>query len=428
MADDSNRAARWLLRILIAVLVMLVAGVGIGLPVSFVAQRGRQLSNQITASRGVAMDRRVRGVEPTLALAPAVDSGISPDSAGRTLHALVTALQRAPSRRSGRAPEQPRAPYVPFPSVYAEDAPFRDLPKSGTPLPDPAPLFARALQGFSREERLWLQDVAEHPVWALHAVVARAPAVDILGGRFVLPFEADTDPFALTITSLTTNNTLVVANGLRASLLLANGERAEAERLLRESIGFGRALMTGPWMMDELMGIAVIGRARTLLTEFYAAVGDQRAEALRAMSAPSETSAMSDERAARAEALAADLPARERQRIAEIRDPGLRTAVRLERLSTLGLLQCTTLRGVLLGSSDAVTAVYAFARDSVARYESERELIRIASEVPASLAGEGRVASRRLPPRAWLLDAWGRLLGSRRIQGCARVLAGYRAM
>jgi hypothetical protein len=113
--------------------------------------------------------------------------------------------------------------------------------------------------------------------------------------------------------------------------------------------------------------------------------------------------------------------------VAEIRDPNLRTSERLERLSSLGLLQCTTLRGVFLGPATEVTAVFAWARDSVARYESERELIRISAEVPASLAGEGSVSSRRLMPRAWMLDAWGRLVGSPRIQGCARVLAGYRA-
>lgn len=428
MGQDADRVARRVLRALVAVLVFLVIGMGVGLPVSFVRQRGQQLSDQIVGSRGAVMELRLRSIAPLLALAPPMDSGIAPDSAGRALHAMLTTLRREPSQRAARIPEHPGATYVPFPSLYAEDAPFRDLATPGISLPDPAPLFVRAIEGFSREERLWLLDVAEHPVWPLHAVVARAPAVDILGGRFVLPFPPRTDPFSLTITSIATNNTLVAANGLRAALLLADGRRAEAERTLRESIGLGRALMTGPWMIDELMGVAAIGRARLLLTAFYDAVGDPRGDSLRAEAAATETRGVTDERAARGAALAVDVAARASQRVAEIRDPRLRTAVRLERLSNLGLLQCTTLRGVLFGPSDEVTAVFAWARDSIARYESERELIRLASEVPVTLTGAGRVASRRLVARAWLLDAWGRLLGSERIQGCARALAGYRSL
>ena len=427
MAQDSDRTAQRLGRVLLALLAVFVMAVMVGMPISFVVQRGRQYSDQLIGSRGAQLDHRLRGLAATLAFAPPRDTTVTPDSAGRAVHAMLTTLRRPSASRVERVPERPAATHVPFPSLYAEDAPLRELPATGTPLPDAAPLFARAVLGLSRAERLWLQDVAEHPVWPLFALVARAPALDLLGGRFELPFPAGTDPFSIPILSISGNNQLVVANGLRASLLLAEGRRVEAERTLRESIGFGRALLTGPWMIDEMMGVTAIGRAAVLLTAYYDAVGDPRADSLRAATQPAASSALADERAARASALADDHSARERRRVAEIRDSNLRTSERLERLSSLGLLQCTTLRGVFLGPTDEVTAVFAWARDSVARYESERELIRISAEVPESLAGEGSVPSRRLVPRAWLLDAWGRLLGSRRIQGCARVLAGYRA-
>jgi len=427
MASGSDRAARRLLRVLSAVLVLLLVALTVGMPISFVLQRGRQFSDQLVGSRGTQLAYRLRGLGPALTFAPPLDSSITPDSAGRALQATLTSLRPPSARHAIRKSERPPAPYTPFPSLYAADAPFRDLPPTGTPLPDPTPLFERALRGLSREERLWLQDVAEHPVWPLFEVVARAPAVDVLGGRFETPFPAGSDPFSLSIMSLTNNNQLIIANGLRAALFLAEGRRADAERMLRESIGFGRALLTGPWMIDEVMGAATIARATSQLAAFYDAVGDPRADSLRAAPQSADAAGRAVEGAARARALADDHRARERRRVAEIRDPTLRTSERLERVSSLGLLQCTTLRGVFLGPSDEVTAVFAWARDSVARYESERELIRISAEVPASLAGEGSVPSRRLVPRAWMLDAWGRLVGSPRIQGCARVLAGYRA-
>jgi hypothetical protein len=427
MASGNDRAARRLLRALATLLVLLLVALAVGMPISFVLQRGGQFSNQLIGQRGTALQHRLRVLGPALAYAPSLDSTISPDSAGRAMHTTLTTLRPPRARSAVPVSERPAASFVPFPSLFAEDAPFRDLPPTGTPLPDPTPLFARAVRGLSPTERLWLQDVAEHSVWPIFAVVARASEVDILGGRFALPFPAGTEPFALPIMSVTTNNQLTIANGLRASLYLADGRRADAERALREAIGFGRALLTGPWMIDEVMGAATINRAVSLLIAYYDAVGDARADSLRAAPKFAASAVRADEGEERVRALADDRRARERRVVAEIRDPNLRTSERLERLSLLGLLQCTTLRGVFLGPTAEVTAVFAWARDSVARYESERELIRISAEVPASLAGEGRVSSRRLVPRAWMLDAWGRLTGSPRIQGCARVLAGYRA-
>jgi hypothetical protein len=427
MAQDSDRAARRLLGWLATVLVILLVGLAVGSPLSFVTQRGRQYSDLMVGSRSVQLENRLRGLGPALQVAPPLDAAITPDSAGRTLHAMLTTLRPLVARSGRRVPERPAAPRVPFPSLYAEDAPFGDLPATSTSLPDPSPLFARAQQGLSRSERLWLQDVAEHPAWPMFAVLARASATDMLGGRFELPFPDGTDPGSLPIMPFASTSELIVANGLRASLFLADGRRAEAEGALREAIGFGRALLGGTWIIDDVMGAAAVRRATLQLIDYYKAVDDPRAHTLRAALDSAEAGGRADARISRADALAEDLRARERRRVAEIRDSTLRPSERLERLSSLGLLQCARLRSVLFGPSDEVTAVFAWARDSLARYESERELIRISSEVPASLAGEGGVPSRRLGPRAWLLDAWGRLLGNQRMQGCARVLAGYRA-
>lgn len=427
MAQDTDRTARRLVRVLVALPLVLLLALSVAMPASLVVQRGRQYSDQLVGSGGAQLVNRLRALGPALAFAPPLDSAISPDSAGRALHTMLTTLRPPSAQRVARVLERPASPHVPFPSLYAEDAPFRDLPASGTPLPNPAPLFARAVKGLSRTERLWLQDVAEHPLWPSFAVVAHAPAADVFGGRFALPFPDGTDPFSLPIMSISGSNQLVLANGLRASLLLADGRRTEAEQVLREAIGYGRALLTGPWMIDEVMGASAVRRSALLLADYYEAVGDTRATSLRAALDSAESLGRADARAAGAGSLSTELAAREERRVAEIRDPKLRTSERLERVSSLGLMQCTSVRSILFGPSDEVTAVFAWARDSVARYESERELIRISADVPASLAGAGSVPSRRLVPRARMLDAWGRLLGNRRMQGCARVLAGYRA-
>ena len=130
--------------------------------------------------------------------------------------------------------------------------------------------------------------VATAPLWTQYDLIARAPAVDILGGRFVMPFPDDALIFQMPILRFAATKELAYAGVSRAAYHLAVGERAEAEAALRSIIGFGFAIIdNGTFVIDGLIGQVIVGIGRDALERFYTLTGDPRAAAVVAARSPS---------------------------------------------------------------------------------------------------------------------------------------------
>lgn len=404
------------------ILLLTVLAGAIVAPILLIPLHAERAARFLSSGSYANAQRRLRAEALTLTYAPPVDSGISPLEAGEA-HNRIAAMLRA-ARWSPESFERVGGPRIPLPSLDAEDAPFRDS-RSGAGYPATDSLFARALRGFTPAEAAWLREVADHPVWAEQAVLARAPALDLWGARFELPLPDSVTPYEMPIVPLGALRDLHSANVARAALALGQNDSRRAEDMLRESVGVARVLATGSSGLDLVMAGVMAGRARDDLVRFYERARPSAAQALRVIrdSVTEETAAA---RRARPDAQRRqpELAERRRQLLAGIRDDDRPVGVRIEEVLLLGGLQCSSLREALFGPSAELRAAVAYAQDSVARYPSERSVIAMALDTPERLAhwgwSRGRFSTQW---SARWLNVTGKLLGNARLRGCARWLS-----
>lgn len=419
MNSDTPQRPRSL-RARLALLLLLLAG-AIVTPILLIPLRSSQADSVLSSVAYENAQRRWRAEATTLTFAPPVDSSISPLEAGEAYH-RISAMLRA-VRWTPASFERVGGPRIPLPSLDAEDAPFRDSRgRAGYPSTDT--LLARAQRGFTPAEAAWLQEVSDHPIWADHSVLARAPALDLWGARFEFPLPDSVAPYELPIVPLGALRDLHSANVARAALALGQNDVQGAEQFLRESVGIARVLSTGSTGLDLVMAGAMAVRAREDLTLLYERVRPAVAKQLQMV----RDSVASGVAAARRPRSGAQGPARDAaesrgQLLAGIRDSRRPVGVRIEELMLLGGLQCNSLGEVLFGPSAELRAAVAYAQDSVARYPSERSVIAMALDTPERLA-HWDWPRRRLGAQwsARWLNLSGHLLRSARLRGCARWL------
>jgi len=400
-ASSSQPAGR---RRLLTVIVVLVAAL-IALPSIVIALHAKAMRGLLESTPTPDVAHRVAAARPMFAYAPAVDTTITPAAAGAALWASQSTISRI---SDAVYPQRESAPFVPLPTLEASDAPFRDIVASEASAPDPAQVIARARRGFTPAERAWLRDLAANPVWTHYAVVARAGSVDPIAGRLVLPLPEGADPYQLPIIRFSEMRTLAVANASRVALLLSEGRRAEAELAASEPFGVARALSRGTFLIEVLVGTTFVrGAPRVALEELFRATADPRLGSMPTVEPT--TQAVSKGIVGFAE------------RIAAIRDTSRLTAERLEDLALVPLLECGSVSGILFGRETEVSALFAYARDSIARSDGERELVRIIEELPGSRAS-GRSAAG-LSAAARVVDLAGRMSGNQRMRGCAFTMA-----
>ncbi|MBA3673032.1 MAG: hypothetical protein H0W68_13570, partial [Gemmatimonadaceae bacterium] len=216
-------------------------------PVAMVAVRGDKLMRSYELSDNtrirMALTERLRFM--TLPRNPS----ITPLDAGRALASLVE-----PSEK----PYDAKHELV----VVRRHAPWDSLKISAGMFPSAQPIGMRttpsfdvikaAAKGFSPAERAYLQAIAVAPIWRDVSIVARAPAVDINGARFSLPFAPGVTWEQLPILRGRQLSDIGNAALSRAAWFLSNGQRDSAETTLRTIISFGFALMdNGTTLVDQ---------------------------------------------------------------------------------------------------------------------------------------------------------------------------------
>ena len=269
--------------------------------------------------------------------------------------------------------------------------------------------------GFTAKETAYLHTLATAPVWHEFDLIARAPAVDIIGGSFKLPFPANADLNRMP-TSYKATRALAFAAVSRAAYHMSIGQRDSAETILRSIVSFGFAMIdNGHTAMDEIIGTVIAGIGREALGRYYRLTNDPRAALPSLAPIPKVT-----------EGARRRLPVDEMRKflIAETSNPNEHLGIRYEALRLLSAASCTNVKELMFGNGDDVTAAIAKARTGLARYPSERAMV----DLVAQLRQPGMDDIKYTPFDALAVSSAtvaGTVLRNPRLAACTRIVTGY---
>jgi hypothetical protein len=292
------------------------------------------------------------------------DSSITAARAGAAFNALQPpttstshfVMKSTPATQQSAWPEPKLAPEL---FTTARSSMF-----TGGPAPDK--ILALAVAGLKPDELQFLDDVAHAKVWSDVDIVARAPAIDIMGGRFEVPFAEDANIFEMPILKFAGTKDLAYAGVSRAAYYLAKSQKDSAESALRTVTSLGFALSdNGTLIIDQLIGAVIVGIGREALIQFYTLTKNPAAQVIKSRL---------DSIDAVAKVAAKDSGTRLSSRegiIAQAGNSKLPRGVRFESLTSLSVLPCTNLRELILGPRQDVTDAFTRASKALARYPSE---------------------------------------------------------
>jgi hypothetical protein len=421
-ADEARPVARWLRRIgrvlrdaVIAVAILAMVPIGlVSVSKGSVWQNSGFSNTRLKLSQG----------ELSRPFAPSRDAAITPMQAGLAL----AALQPASSRPSPSVfPERPISARAvrPWDGVPLSADMFTTARPVSWGGPNNLSILEAAAKGLSAKELAYLKTVATAPLWAQYDLIARAPAVDIIGGRFQLPFPRDAWVAEMPIMRFAGTKELAYAGVSRAAYYLAVGQRAEAEEALKSVIGFGFAIIdNGTFAIDGIIGRVLVGIGRDALERFYTLTGDSRAAAVVAARPPEVGNGPTMPRSNTPTA------AFIRERLLNFAgNPAEPRTLRYEALNQLSLASCTNVRELVFGTGSDVKQAFDLASRDLARFPSERSLLDVAlrtTELPSTAITRLGIPTGGVVARL-LVDAStvaGSVLDNPRMPFCARVITG----
>jgi hypothetical protein len=289
------------------------------------------------------------------------DPSITPLAAGKAF-AAIQPVKQSPG-------------FVPRPAPVL-DASWRDTPLAPelflaarpdlTRFPSARGILAMAEKGFTPAEMSYLRTIATAPAWREFDIVARAKAVDILGGQFEIPFGPDAYQEFRPM-SYKAVREMADASVSRAAYQLALGQRDSAEAALRATISVGFAVIdNGSAAFDGMFGSMIVGMGREGLRRYYAATGDPRFSLEVLVRGPRNQIPEKP-----------SFPPDETRRMlaARVANPRLPRGERLESLNMFSYSSCTSVPELLTGPRPDVAQAFRVARRDLARYPSERSLI-----------------------------------------------------
>lgn len=418
--DDLPAGSRWLRRIG-RVLRDAIIGVAIlaMVPIGLVS-----LSNGAIWGNNAYLSNtriRLRQFNPVRPFAVAKDARVSAAEAGHALAALQPEPAPDYSNSFVLRPVGDRAT-MPWKDVTLAPDMFPAARANSWNGPNSSNVLETVANGVSPAELAFLKTVATAPLWQQFDLVARAPAVDILGGRFVLPFPENALASQLPLMRYAATKELAYAGVSRAAYHLAVGERPEAEAVLKSVIGFGFAIAdNGTYAIEGLIGNVIVGIGRDALERYYTLTGDPRATVLVGLRPGSVV-------------LPRSLGASNRPTVDFLRERLIQTAenpaeprpVRFEALKNLSVSSCTNVRELVFGPRPEVSEAYERARRDLARFPSERALVDLVQQATSrnldGLGVQNSDAVIRVLVGASTIA--GVVLDNPRMSFCTRVLTG----
>ncbi len=345
---------------LIAVLLMAMV------PISIVARNG----DRVWDVRGLSSNTRARVAQADASrpLALPRDPTITPMQAGLAFSALQpkVEVQGFPMIEPAVRPMASWETATLTPEMFPTAQPnmFRG--------PSSTAILEAVSKGFTPQELAYLRTVATAPVWLNFDLVARAPAVDFIGGRFRVPFPSNATHYELPVLRYKGTKELAYAAVSRAAYHMAIGQRDSAETILRSVVSVGFALIdNGTSIIDEMIGAQIVGIGRDGLQRYFVITHDPRASSAAVPPPP---------RLERSSGIGrGDTPRNtdetRRRLIAIVDDPSARRAERYEALQALAVSSCTSVRQLLFGRSPDADAAFSRARRNLARFPSEQALV-----------------------------------------------------
>ena len=353
--------------------------------------------------------------EPVRSFRLPTDPSITPTQAGIALNAL----QPIRTRVRGFGTITPVAPPVATwrtvviaPDLFATARP--DMYEG----PSSRSILEASVNGFSQREMEYLRSLATAPVWREFDLVARAPAVDAIGGQLRVPFAPEALPEERPLPSFKDSRDLAYAAVSRAAYHMALGQRDSAETVLRSIVSFGFTFIdNGTSGLEEIIGSVVVAIGRDALQRFYVVQHDPRAGSP-ALARPSRDLVASFERT-----LPTSADDVRRRLLANIEDPAVALGVRYESLRSLSGTSCTNVRELLFGPRAETMQLVERARHNLARYPSEVALVELLTRRSYSAPD----VSSPNPIRALAVSSAsvaGVVLQNPRLVSCTRILTG----
>ncbi len=347
------------------------------------------------------------------------DASITPMAAGMAFESLQ------PEPRGGSVFERrvPAArvstPWADLPAL--DKALFGDLKSSSWWGPSSMGLIAAVPKGFSAKERDVLRLIGTASVWRTFDLVARAPRVDMVGGRFIPPFGADATYWNMPIPRFAATKELAYAGVSRAAWHLSEGRRDSAEAALRAVVSFGFAMHdNAATSIEQLIGNVIVGIGRAGLEELFAVTKDPRGPALAAAMAAAPGAALPEFLQGLG---VADRAAQRRMLIETVGSSALGPGLRYQALEGLRWSSCGSLRELVVGPNAETRSAFENARRGLARFPSEVALVDLIEKDlihdPASLR-----LSSQTDAVAQLAYVAGRIYFNPRLGNCAVVGMG----
>lgn len=414
------------LRSIVVLAIAVIVGIAIAVP-AITMYFHRQTLGMLSVTPAALRATAGTDGQPMMpAFAPVAVGDLSPEAAGLIYRALVTMLP-ADADRAPHPALRVVSPYaIPWDVRGFDSTWFRGARNVGGTI-DRALFFAAARAGFTDEERAIAANIAEDSLWRDFDRLAQAPRADVIAATFTLPIAPTHSWSRLPIPRLTRLNDLSDGVGLRAAHHLAAGRRDSAEAVLGRLYALGILMdREGLTLIESFMGQRLAMNAlqmRRALHEAAPVAGSPAIIARVTEIATLVDSAREAQRTARRQA-SGSTPTQIRQRLlAMSADTSLARGDRFEALAILGYVSCGSLRELLLGPADDVTALRRDVRRTLARSASDSSFLEYLDRQAAEATDV--TASAALFPRLYRSASHllGRLTPNGRLAPCADMIA-----
>lgn len=317
---------------------------------------------------------KVLATEPLRAVMIPKDPSITPLEAGRAFAALQPLI---PGNGGSPFPMVDVArPVATWRGLRMAPGMFATAKPTSFDGPNSELILQAAAVGFSAQELAYLRTLATAPIWRDYDRVARAPTMDVVGGRFVLPFKSSAWASNLPINRFGSTKEMAWAAVSRAAYHYAIGQRDSAETILRSIVSYGFAVSdNGVGLTDQLMGRVIVEIGRSGLEHFYVITRDPRVAGVRPTSPDNLQRDFSPPGTRTIEELRQEL-------LTRANDPNEIRGIRYYALEQLSWSSCTNVRELLFGVRPDVSEAFERAKRDLARFPSERAILDLIHRSP----------------------------------------------
>ena len=358
------------------VIVLFVLGFGPTLTIAVTTAIGPILA-EIAVPTFLAVQEMAGGAEVLRRFTVEKDPSVSPAAAGAALQNIAFVGISGPAEPMERAPGTPYVegwfPTPDFPDAFSESV--------------ASELMSRPLSEFSEQERAALIQAATHPAHAEFHLLARAEIVDVVSGRWTLPFPDSMTFQELPWPRFQAFRTAGLAQVAKATVEVSNGQRADAEHTLTELISTGFLLIEqGPTLLDNLIGVELTRMGADGLEGYYVRIGQpDRAESL----AWAREGALAAAKKARAGLIPQDARALLQGVPDLVENENALRGLRWEYFATFNMLApCINLQKMVFGIDDDYDEWRRRAERSIVRVPGEQELFDLAESGALGSGGQ----------------------------------------